>query len=216
MNSLIKLGTAFEVSSSLVLLLDLVFGHTFLEVVFASDHVYLAVRNNVHQFFVVVLQFLKGFHTVHTVNQNGCVAPLEVKIENGAVLLLASGIVVVVFDSVAVDVCTVHRHGLRAFVYIVAVFVSSEQFGLARRCHAENDDLVGCNKRGFVFTHTRPIHSLFNITRISNRELMWAIMAVENAHGGIGKQLSRIPIDELFRFQYVCCGEDYLLVSYAI
>lgn len=111
--------------------LGLLFCHTFLEVVLAADHVYLTIRDNIHQFFVVVLQLLKGFHAIYTVNQDGCIASLEVKIENGAIFLLASGIVVVVFDSIAVDVGTVHHHCLRALVEIVAVFVSSQQFSLA-------------------------------------------------------------------------------------
>ena len=112
----------------------------------------MAVRDNVHQFSVVVLQLLKGFHTIYTVNQDGRITSLKVKIENRAVFLLASGIVVVVFDSIAIDVGTVHHHRLRALVNIVAVFVSSEQFGLAGRGHAKDDDLVGCDKRGFVLS----------------------------------------------------------------
>lgn len=106
--------------------LGLLLGHTFLEVILATDHVDPAIRDNIHQLSVVVLQLLKGFHTIDTVNQDGCVATLEVKIENGSVFLLASSIIVIVFDSIAIDVGTVHHHCLRALVMIVAVFVSSE------------------------------------------------------------------------------------------
>ena len=125
------LSTGQKVPHGAVGPLDQFQRHFRFEVVLAADNVNQGLRDFLNDLVIVEVQFLKRFHAIAIVNEYGGIAAFEVQVQNGAVLFLASRVVVRVPSVLAFLVRAVDHGGHESLVCVVGVYVADEQFGLS-------------------------------------------------------------------------------------
>jgi hypothetical protein len=110
----------------------------------------LAVGRMAVKLFAIVCELFQGFKAVHGIDEKSSIAALEIKIEDGSILLLSGRVVISETSLLPNHEGAVNHHSDSAGIGVAAVLVSSEQFSLACTPHAQDDDLESGQQRLFL------------------------------------------------------------------